>query len=88
MSRFTGEYSRLYQDKQDCQCDRDHDRCALNNIMVNELNMESIYFLILLSLFQYSVSSNSAKNDVLKRARRVRRVCFISFLKQLKIHHY
>ncbi|CAF1032885.1 unnamed protein product [Rotaria sordida] len=33
MSKFTGEYSRLYQARQDCQCDNDHDECFLNNIL-------------------------------------------------------
>jgi len=33
MTKFTAEYSRLYQTEQDCQCDNDHDECFLNNIM-------------------------------------------------------
>jgi hypothetical protein len=33
MSKFTGEYSRLYQTEQDCQCDNDHDECFLNSLM-------------------------------------------------------
>lgn len=37
MTKFTGEYSRLYQTGQDCQCDNDHDECFLNNIMVNKM---------------------------------------------------
>ncbi len=36
MSKFTAEYSRLYQTEQDCQCDNDHDECFLNTIMVNK----------------------------------------------------
>lgn len=36
MSKFTAEYSRLYQTEQDCQCDNDHDECYLNSIMVNK----------------------------------------------------
>lgn len=35
MKTFTGEYSRMYQNGQDCQCDSDHDECLLNNIMVS-----------------------------------------------------
>ncbi|CAF0991203.1 unnamed protein product [Adineta steineri] len=30
MTKFNGEYSRLYQTEQDCQCDNDHDECFLN----------------------------------------------------------
>jgi len=33
MSKFTAEYSRLYQAGQDCECDNDHDECFLNSIM-------------------------------------------------------
>jgi len=33
MSKFTAEYSRLYQTEQDCECDNDHDECFLNNIV-------------------------------------------------------
>jgi len=54
MSTFTGEYSRLYQIEQDCQCDNDHDECFLNSIM-------------------YTDPPNNVSNNILKRARRVRR---------------
>jgi len=33
MSKFTVDYSRLYQTEQDCQCDSDHDRCAMKSLM-------------------------------------------------------
>jgi hypothetical protein len=74
MSKFTGEYSRLYQTEQDCQCDNDHDECFLNSIMVNK-NILIIQISILFS-FKYTVPPNSGSKDILKRARRVRRVCF------------
>jgi uncharacterized protein YgiB involved in biofilm formation len=34
MTKFTAEYSRLYQNEQDCQCDNDHDECFLNSLIV------------------------------------------------------
>lgn len=49
MSKFTAEYSHLYQTEQNCQCDNDHDECFLNSIMVNKqifyhLNIFSFFF--------------------------------------------
>ncbi|CAF1568221.1 unnamed protein product [Adineta ricciae] len=31
MAAFTAEYSRLYQSKQNCRCDKDHDACSNKN---------------------------------------------------------
>jgi hypothetical protein len=36
MGKFTGDYSRFYQNQQDCQCDDDHDECSVNSILFTE----------------------------------------------------
>lgn len=57
MSKFTAEYSRLYQAEQDCQCDNDHDRCYLNSLLVNEFAIESIVYSTLLLSFEVFCSN-------------------------------
>ena len=73
MPKFTAEYSRLYQTEQDCQCDNDHDECFLNSIMVSRNICATVELFVL--RFKYTAPPNSASKGILKRARRVRRVC-------------
>jgi hypothetical protein len=59
MSTFTGQYSRLYQSEQNCQCDSDHDECGASTIS----NFDKL------------------SSGILKRSRRIRRVCLFFYQK-------
>jgi hypothetical protein len=93
MSKFTVDYSRLYQVEQDCQCDNDHDRCSLSNIMVSFTCLFVCLFVFHFRFFllryiavcQFTIPPHGSINDMLKRSRRVRRVGQLCSLTNLSI---